>query len=59
MKIICINNPHTDWEITPGKIYELKDHDSVPRRKEDRNSKSHVHQRGLLFKIHKQQSHPF
>jgi len=26
MKIICINNPHTVWEITPCKIYELQDH---------------------------------
>ena len=26
MKIICINNPHTVWKITPGKIYELQDH---------------------------------
>ena len=31
MKIICICNPHTVWKITPGKIYELKDHNWEPR----------------------------
>ena len=29
MKIICLYNPHTVWKITPGKIYELQDHNWI------------------------------
>ena len=48
MKIICINNPHTVWKITPGKIYELQDYNWVVSG-EPREHKYIIDDRGQKF----------